>query len=76
MGLVGTAMTEEFEITKHYAAVLRGHFGWTSCYTSPDGKQVRYCEQGQDKSKVMSGDKIRIAGRQIEKFYAEGKKVT
>lgn len=28
---------DAFELNKHYAAILRGHFGWISCYATKDG---------------------------------------
>lgn len=56
----------EFEITKHYASVLRGHFGWISCHTKSDGSGVHYQRQSDTQQYFLSGNAVRLAGKEIE----------
>ena len=61
----------EFEITKHFASVLRCHFRWISCHTHSDGSAIAYCEKDGEITRHMTGDKVRAAGREIERHYKE-----
>lgn len=59
-------MSEDFEITKHYASVLRMHFRWNSCYTRPDGSGVHYMLPNDSQQYFLSGNAVRLAGKELE----------
>lgn len=54
---------EAFEINKHYASVLRGHFGWVSCHTNSYGCQW---ENKHGTRGMMPSDEVRRIGAALE----------